>query len=82
MYLFESCFFPHLYNDKVGFLVTAVTFLGSRQILGVWETHRVLFTSACLKLTLHPVWRWKIELKVETKKQAIGMVRFLETKGT
>lgn len=69
-------------NDKVGFLVTAVNFLGSRQRLGVWEDTQGSFYLCFLELTLHPVWRWKIELKVETKKQVIGMARFLETKGT
>lgn len=59
IYLFESCF-SHLYKDEVGFLVTAVNFLGSRWRMGPWEDTRFF-----LQLILHPVWGWRIEGKVD-----------------
>lgn len=61
-------------------LVSTVNFLGSGQRLGVWEDTQGSSYLCFLQLTLHPIWRWKIEQKGEVKKQVIGVAGLL-TKG-
>lgn len=69
---FES-HFSHLYNDEAGFLVTAVNFLGSGQRLDAWEDTQGPSYFCFLQLTLHRIRRWRIEQKIEVKKQVLGM---------